>query len=90
MRGTSVDVIGAQGEPSEIDQMKKDSLYDIGRGNGQIRVVLQWIYSKVKLLSDILESLELQIENDLAAKEDYEYQLKAMDEPFGNLLTVQV
>ena len=32
----------------------------------------------------------MQIENDMAAKEDYEQQLKAMDEPFGNLLMVQV
>lgn len=57
MRGTSVDIVGNQGEPSDIDQMKRDSLYDLGAGNSQIRVVLQWIYSKVKLLSDILESL---------------------------------
>ena len=40
------------GHDAEIDQMKKDDLYDIG-GNQQIRVALQWIYSKKKLLRDI-------------------------------------
>lgn len=42
----------ANGEIVEIDQMKRDDLYELGDGQ-QIRVALQWIYSKVKLLKDI-------------------------------------
>ena len=43
-------------EPNEIDQMKKDRLYDVGNGS-QLRVAIQWIYSKVKLLEDIKAEL---------------------------------
>lgn len=43
-------------EPNEIDQMKKDRLYDVGNG-AQLRVAIQWIYSKVKLLEDIKAEL---------------------------------
>ena len=49
-------------DPPEIDQMKKDELYDLQpQGSGQIRISLQWIYSKVKLLDDILLHLRFQI-----------------------------
>ena len=48
-----IDLASLSEEPNEIDQMKKDKLYDIGNGQ-QIRLSLQWIYSKVKLLEDIL------------------------------------
>lgn len=54
-------------EPPEIDQMKKDELYNIerdGEVTGQIRISLQWIYSKVKLLEDILMHLRYQIYRD--------------------------
>ena len=47
--------------------MKKDKLYDIGNGQ-QIRLSLQWIYSKVKLLEDILAQLRTSLETDIAAK----------------------
>ena len=41
-----------------VDQMKKDRLCDLGDGS-QIRVAIQWIYSKVKLLKDIQAELHL-------------------------------
>ena len=40
-----------------VDQMKKDRLCDLGDGS-QIRVAIQWIYSKVKLLKDIQAELQ--------------------------------
>ena len=52
-------------EPPDIDQMKNDELYDLQPpGSGQIRISLQWIYSKVKLLKDILMHLRFQIRRD--------------------------
>ena len=52
-------------EPPDIDQMKSDELYDLSPpGSGQIRISLQWIYSKVKLLKDILMHLRHQIRRD--------------------------
>ena len=52
-------------EPPDIDQMKNDELYDLQPpGTGQIRISLQWIYSKVKLLKDILMHLRHQIRRD--------------------------
>ena len=54
----------------EIDQLRKDELYDLTpAGNGQIRIMLQWIYSKVKLLDDILLALRFQIHRDKQDKE---------------------
>ena len=59
-------------DPPEIDQMKKDELYNLQPpGSGQIRISLQWIYSKVKLLEDILLHLRFQIHRD-----KYEKKLK--------------
>ena len=40
--------------------MKKDRLCDLGDGS-QIRVAIQWIYSKVKLLKDIQAELEAEM-----------------------------
>lgn len=59
------DDAGEWPEPPEIDQMKKDELYMLEpEGSGQIRISLQWIYSKVKLLEDILLHLRYQIRCD--------------------------
>jgi len=49
----------------EIDQLRKDELFELEPlGSGQIRIMLQWIYSKVKLLDDILLALRYQIYRD--------------------------
>ena len=56
----------AAGGSNEIDQMKKDQLYDLFKdstltqraGRSQIRVAIQWIYSKVKLLEDIRDQVQ--------------------------------
>ena len=66
-------------EPNEIDQMKKDKLYDLGNGTSQIRVALQWIYSKVKLLEDILTQLRTQLDADIISKQEAEDELAAME-----------
>ena len=66
-------------EPNEIDQMKKDKLYDLGNGKSQIRIALQWIYSKVKLLEDILTQLRTQLDADLISKQEAEDELAAME-----------
>lgn len=52
--------------PEEIDQMKKDQVWDLkvdadpfsaNAGRSKIRIAMQWIYSKVNLLEDILEKV---------------------------------
>jgi hypothetical protein len=69
-------------EPDEIDQMKKDEIFDLGNRRSKVRLALQWIYSRVKLLEDILQMLSKQIEEDrlslLQAQENYD----TMNEPF--------
>jgi hypothetical protein len=42
--------------------MKKDKLYDLtdSKGETKVRLALQWIYSRVKLLEDILQMLKNQ------------------------------
>ena len=78
-------------EPPEIDQMKKDELYDLQpAGSGQIRISLQWIYSKVKLLEDILLHLRFQIHRDKADKEIKDTLLEDMRQPFGGFLKATV
>ena len=59
--------------------MKKDKLYDLGNGTSQIRIALQWIYSKVKLLEDILTQLRTQLDADLISKQEAEDELAAME-----------
>jgi|688.fasta_scaffold230438_1 hypothetical protein len=45
--------------------MTQDKKFDLdGENNGMIRLKLQWIYSKVNLLEDILEELERSITED--------------------------
>ena len=74
--------------------MKNDKLYDLeidanrglGTGKSQIRIALQWIYSKVKLLEDILAQLRTQLDADMISKQEAEDELAAMEQPFGNFL----
>ena len=76
-------------EPPDIDQMKNDELYDLQPpGSGQIRISLQWIYSKVKLLKDILMHLRFQIRRDKLDKQLKESFLEEMQQPFGGFLKV--
>ena len=81
-----IDLATLSEEPNEIDQMKKDKLYDLGVGTSQIRLALQWIYSKVKLLEDILAQLRTQLEADMLSKQEAEDELASMEQPFGNFL----
>ena len=67
--------------------MKKDKLFDLGNGNSQIRLSLQWVYSKTKLLEDILERLwdemtQLEDARILASSD-----LETMREPFRFILS---
>ena len=56
--------------PPEIDQMKKDSLYALTpKDSGSVRISLQWIYSKVKLLEDVQLLIKFQIHSDKNEKE---------------------
>lgn len=80
-----IDLASLSEEPNEIDQMKKDKLYDIGNGQ-QIRLSLQWIYSKVKLLEDILVQLRTSLETDIAARQEAEDELAAMEQPFETFM----
>ena len=74
-------------EPPDIDQMKNDELYDLQPpGSGQIRISLQWIYSKVKLLKDILMHLRFQIRRDKLDKQLKQQFLEEMQQPFGGFL----
>ena len=77
----------AQPDLPEIDQLRKDELYDLKpEGSGQIRIMLQWIYSKVKLLNDILLALRYQIHSDRHFKAVKEEMLEDMQKPFGGFL----
>lgn len=80
------------GDPNEIDQMKRDNLHDLknaqGEVRGQIRLSLQWIYSKAKLLEDMLRMMRVQIQNEAISKETFEKQLNEMEQPFGNMLVI--
>ncbi len=55
-----ISLLSLSEDPLEIDQMKKDKLYDLtdGKGETKVRLALQWIYSRVKLLEDILQMLK--------------------------------
>jgi hypothetical protein len=69
---TKVDLRTLSLDENEIDQMKKDQLYDLYTdeemtevaGRSQIRIAAQWIYSKVKLLEDIKAQVTSQIAID--------------------------
>lgn len=52
--------------------------------------MLQWIYSKVKLLNDILTALRYQIHRDREDKKEKEFLLKDMQKPFGGFLRAAV
>mmetsp|Transcript_28229 Transcript_28229/g.37655 ORF Transcript_28229/g.37655 Transcript_28229/m.37655 type:complete len:196 (+) Transcript_28229:1106-1693(+) len=75
----------------EIDQLRKDELYDLDpEGSGQIRIMLQWIYSKVKLLEDILLALRFQIHRDKQDKAFKEELIEDYKKPFGGFLKATV
>ena len=75
----------------EIDQLRKDELYDLSpEGSGQIRIMLQWIYSKVKLLEDINLALRIQIHRDKQDKAIKEELIEDYKKPFGGFLKATV
>jgi len=55
-----------------------------------MRIMLQWIYSKVKLLEDILLALRYQIHRDQQLKKKKEELLRDMTRPFGGFLRAAV
>jgi hypothetical protein len=75
-------------EDNEVDQMKKDRLCDLGNGS-QIRVAIQWIYSKVKLLKDIQAELQAQIEDDEQYLKEAAEDLESMKQPFGGKFMIK-
>lgn len=81
-------------EPPEIDQMKQDELYKLKRNDtddaGQIRISLQWIYSKKKLLEDILTHLRYQIYFDQAAYMIASKEIEMRTKPFGGFLKTTI
>ena len=63
--------------------MKKSRLCDLGNNESQLRVDIQWIYSKVKLLQDIQAELRAQIDDDEAYLAEESANLENMKQPFG-------
>lgn len=69
-------------EPGEIDQIKFDKLYDLGNGRSTVRIAVQWIYSTVKLLEDILQQVREQTQNDQDQLTVFKNDIAAMRNPF--------
>lgn len=65
-----------------IDQMKQDFQRPFEKGQGTIRFSIQWIYSKVKLLNDILNALDIQIQQHEEEKAQIEQDLNLLKNPF--------
>lgn len=64
-------------QPPEVDQLKRDQLYSLEpEGSGQVRISLQWVYSKVKLLQDIHMLISYQIAQEEEEERKYEELLK--------------
>lgn len=73
------------------DQMKMDKWYDLQSTNpnelwqGEIRVEIQWIHSRVKFFEDLLERLEQILAEDNRKRADVEKSLRELRAPFGFL-----
>ena len=70
-------------EDNDVDQMKKERLCPLDNGKSQVRVAIQWIYSKVKLLKDIQSELQEQIDADKNYLMEASENLESMKQPFG-------
>lgn len=72
------------------DQMKHDSWFELTDKNGQqysgrIRLMLQWVYSKVQYFSEYLSKWDETLGKDIEEKEQIERFIKQLENPFGFL-----
>ena len=73
------------------DQMKVDKWYDLQSTNpnelwqGEIRVEVQWIHSRIKFFEDLLGRLNQILEDDNVKRGDIENSLKELRAPFDFL-----
>jgi hypothetical protein len=73
--------------------MKHDNWYDLvdeqGRqSKGRIRLMLQWVYSKVQYFSEYLSKWDETLIKDIEEKEQIERFLKQLENPFGFMDTM--
>lgn len=68
------------------DQLKHDEWFDLERNQGgRIHLNIQWIHSKVKFLSDVVEKWNEHIKIQEEDLFDYERDLEIIYEPFKGL-----
>jgi Ca2+-dependent lipid-binding protein len=72
------------------DQMKHDQWIDLRDEQGQpsqgrIRLMLQWVYSKVQYFSEYLSKWDETLAKDIDEKEQIERFIKQLESPFGFL-----
>ena len=72
------------------DQERHDELFDLHdiRGHpvsGKIHIILQWIHSRVKYLSDIVKKWDNHINAQIEDKTDFERDLETLYQPFQGL-----
>ena len=63
--------------------MKQDRLYDLKNGKTKVRLAIQWIYSRVKLLEDIQNLLQFQKQSDEQDLAQLKINLEHMQSPFS-------
>lgn len=76
-----------------IDQKKHEEWIELmqnGNQVGQLFGLLQWIYSKVLFLSDVVKKWEETIREDETYMQDLEKKLKALRSPFQSTLEAVV
>ena len=73
------------------DQMKTDKWYDLQSTNakemwqGEIRVDIQWIHSRIKFFEDLLHRLDQILRDDNKQRNEVEKSLQELRAPFGFL-----
>jgi len=68
--------------------MMKDKKFTLDNG-GTIRLKIQWIYSKVNLLEDLLMELTIGIDTAKKQLRNRERQLRTTEDPFGHLFVMK-
>lgn len=61
-------------------------MYELGNKKTKVRIALQWIYSRVKLLEDVLVMLDKQLQEDKADLIDRLDNYKTMTDPFADVM----
>mmetsp|Transcript_19015 Transcript_19015/g.13812 ORF Transcript_19015/g.13812 Transcript_19015/m.13812 type:complete len:100 (-) Transcript_19015:718-1017(-) len=71
------------------DQQKHDEWFDLFDRNdqvlGRLRVKVQWIYSQVRYIEDLLQQWQVTLQHDVEVKKQFEQSIKEMESPFGFL-----